>query len=74
MIPVFLGLVGGMSASGLRKRTKLVIIAGMILTTILAVLGYMLAHGMAYDNVYDAARGIEYYSGAIEYGVYSKER
>ena len=74
MIPVFLGVVGGMSASGLRRRTKLVIIASMILTAILTILGYMLAHGMAYDNVYDAARGIEYYSGAIDYGVYSKEK
>jgi len=73
MIPVLLGLASGISASDLRRKTKFIILFTSVLTVIFAVTGYLLAHGMAYENAYEAARGIQYYSGAIEYGVYSKE-
>ena len=73
MIPAFLGLASGLSPSGMRRRTVWIIAVSAILAAVLAVVGYVIAHGTAYDNAYNAARGIQYYTGAIEYGVYSKE-
>ena len=49
----------------LRRRKNVVIIAAIVITTILSIIAFMLAQ--------DAAQPIEYYSGSIEYGVYSKE-
>ena len=73
LIPTFMGLAVGMSPSGMRKRTVRIIAVSAVLAAVLAVVGYLIAHGTAYDSAFDAARDIQYYSGAIEYGVYSKE-
>ena len=57
----------------MKKKTITILLVTAILTVIIAVVGYCVAHGIAYDNAFEAAKPKEYYSGAILYGVYSKE-
>ena len=58
----------------MKKKTNLILLVTAILTVIIAIVGYCIAHGIAYDNAFEAAKPIQYYSGAIDYGVYSRDR